>query len=83
MDLRGEMASELNSLDNDLALAAQQLSTIGIHGGAAPVLQNIYNQHNSVVDVATIDPEGYLITIQPDRYKSSEGSGSTNSSFMR
>ena len=73
MDLRGEIADELNSMDSDLAQAAQQLSTIGIFGGSSAILLDIYNKHSSIVDVATIDPEGYLITIQPDRYKSAEG----------
>ena len=73
VDLRGEIEGELNSMDGDLAQAAQQLSTVGIYNGASPVLLNVYNRHTSIVDVATIDPEGYLITIQPDRYKSTEG----------
>ncbi len=73
LDLRSEIAAELDSIDNDLAQAAQQLTTIGLHDPASPVLLNIYNRHNSIVDVATVDPEGYLINIQPGRYKSSEG----------
>ena len=73
MDLRSEIADELNSMDSDLAQAAQQLSTIGIYDAAAPILLNIYDKHSSIVDVATIDPAGYLITIQPNRYKSTEG----------
>jgi hypothetical protein len=73
VDLQSQIAAELNSLDSDLAQAAQQLSTIGIYGSASTILLNIYNKHSSVVDVATVDPDGYLITIQPDRYKSSEG----------
>jgi hypothetical protein len=73
VDLRGEIEDELNSIDGDLAQAARQLSTVGIYNGAAPLLLNIYNKHTSIVDVATVDPAGYLITIQPDRYKSAEG----------
>lgn len=73
VDLRAEIAAELNSIDSDLADAAQRLSTVGLHDGSAPILLNIYNRHASIVDAATIDPDGYLITIQPGRYKSSEG----------
>ncbi len=73
VDLRTEIAAELNSIDSDLADAAQRLTTVGIFDGSAPVLLNIYNRHNSIVDVATVDPDGYLITVQPGRYKSSEG----------
>lgn len=73
VDLRGEIADELNSMDSDLAQAAQQLSTVGIFSGSSAILQNVYNKHSSIVDVATVDPDGYLITIQPARYKSSEG----------
>ena len=72
-DLQGKIAAELTSLDSDLAGAAKQLSTVGLFNNSSVILRKIYDDHASVVDVATVNPEGYLMTIQPERYKAAEG----------
>ncbi|MDD5593493.1 MAG: cache domain-containing protein [Candidatus Margulisbacteria bacterium] len=73
VDLQNQIAAELNAMDSDLARAAQQLGTVGLFDASAGILQKIYDDHSAIVDVATVDPEGHLMTIRPARYKSSEG----------
>lgn len=73
VDLQGKIAAELTSLDSDLAAAAQQLSTVGLFSNSTGILRKLYDDHASIVDVATVNPEGFLMTIQPEQYKGSEG----------
>jgi hypothetical protein len=73
IDLQAKIAAELVSLDSDLAAAARQLSTVGLFSNSSDILRKIYDNHSSVVDAATINPEGFLMTIQPSRYKAAEG----------
>lgn len=72
--LQTRIADELNNMDNDLAQAARKLSALGLQGDkAGKILLKIYDDHNSVVDVATIDLNGNLLLIQPKTYQGSEG----------
>ncbi|MBN3033641.1 MAG: cache domain-containing protein [Candidatus Saganbacteria bacterium] len=83
IELRSRISAELNALDSDLAAAAQQLGTVGFYGNSAEILQKVYDAHPSVVDVATINPEGYLMTVRPARYKKAEGQRVNEQSHFR
>lgn len=68
-----QIAAELTQMDSDLAKTAVLLGTTGLSGEAASgLLQQIYKGHDSVVDVVTTNPDGYIVTIEPVTYKSSE-----------
>ena len=73
--LQQKVAAELEAMDQDVALAAQQLSFSGLHGeGTAGILQRLHDEHTSVVDAATVDLDGRLVLIRPEKYAASEGS---------
>ena len=75
VDLQGKINNELIAMDGDLASAAARISALGLQSdGTAKILQKIYDDHNSVVDVVTVGLDGHLLLIQPRTYKSSEGS---------
>jgi len=74
VDLQAAISADLNKMDADLALAAKELSAAGLQGAATnKILQRLYDDHRAAVDAATIDLSGTLLTIQPRRYKNSEG----------
>jgi len=73
-DLQNRISYELNLMNYDLATAARQLSSTGLSSSAVyGILQKLYNDHTSAVDIATIDLDGRLLRIEPERYKGSEG----------
>lgn len=73
-ELQQKVSAELDSMDRDLALAAQRLAGSGLQGeDAAAVLHKLYEDHPCVVDAATVDPEGRLLLIRPLKYSASEG----------
>jgi len=74
LELQRKAEAELNSMDRDMAQAARSLSATGLLGReTSRILQKIYDDHPSAVDVATIDLKGRLLLIEPEKYKSSEG----------
>jgi hypothetical protein len=73
--LQDKIAAELNQMDADLAQAAEQLAATGLKGDeASKILYKLFQDHASAIDIATIDPDGTLLLIEPGRYKESEGS---------
>ncbi|MFA6169639.1 MAG: cache domain-containing protein [Candidatus Margulisiibacteriota bacterium] len=68
-----QIAGELTQMDGDLAKTAELLGSTGLSGeAAAALLQQLYNNHKSVVDVVTTNPDGYILLVEPATYKSSE-----------
>lgn len=72
--LQAKVEIELNSMDMDLAQAASDLAGQDLTASQAnAALLTLYNAHDSIVDVATIDPDGTLLLIQPAKYRDSIG----------
>jgi hypothetical protein len=70
-----DIRSEMNSLDHDLAAAAQKLSTIDLAGAQArEVLSGLLPGRPYVVDVCTISRSAKLLAIAPPEYHEFEGS---------
>lgn len=79
LELQSKIFNALNQMDIDLAQAAKQLSSLELDGEAASqILQKLYAYHPSAVDIATIDLEGNLLLIEPEKYKESEGENISN-----
>ncbi|MFC1540543.1 hypothetical protein ACFL4J_00730 [Candidatus Margulisiibacteriota bacterium] len=72
--LQAKVEIELHSMDLDLSQAASDLAGQGLTGSQAnAALLTLYQAHKSIVDVATIDPDGTLLLIQPAQYRDSIG----------
>jgi hypothetical protein len=82
-DLGERISLELHRLDDDLEEAAGQLSTTGLRGEkASNILLNLYKEHYSIIDIATIDLDGNLVLIEPAKYKGAEGKNITDQSHF-
>jgi hypothetical protein len=73
-DIQNKVQAELNSMDTDLAQAAQQLKGNSLtDDNAGIILQKLYKDHLSAIDVVTISADGKLLLIKPDKYQGSTG----------
>jgi hypothetical protein len=74
VELQSRVGGELNRIDKEMAQAAIHLASTGLTGTAAgQILQNLYGDNPAAVDVATIDLDGKLLRIEPEKYRDSEG----------
>jgi hypothetical protein len=72
--LQAKVEIELNSMDMDLSQAAMDLAGQDLTAAQAnAALLTLYDTHKSVIDVATISPDGTLLLIQPTKYRDSVG----------
>ena len=72
--LHQQLTTALYKLDTDLAQVATQLATIGLTGSAArQLLLKICEAHPAVVDCATVDLAGRMVTLEPASFKQFEG----------
>src|SRR5262249_24093488 len=72
--LHGQLGTALHKLDTDLARAATQLATRGLTGAAArQLLLKLCQDKPTVVDCATIDLAGRMVTLEPASFKQFEG----------
>ena len=72
--LQNMVSDQLMQIDSSIAQAAQDLATVDLQSDSAKkVLNSLYKNIPSAVDIATIDLSGNLLLIEPDKYKGSEG----------
>lgn len=65
---------ELDNLDSDLSTAASQLSGTGLSGTEArQILNGLCSKYPFIIDFATADTAGNMVTVAPDAYSSYEG----------
>ncbi|WP_028572127.1 ABC transporter substrate-binding protein [Desulfonatronum lacustre] len=56
-------------MDQDIALAARKLSKTGLAGEpAASILQELYAKNPHAYNCVTVDAEGIIVNVAPDRY---------------
>jgi|GEM_PF-69561 len=73
--LRMEVQGRLDSMDQDLALAAYKISQTGLTGNATrSTLNQLASAHEGVVDTCTVNKQGIMTTVEPKEYREYEGS---------
>ncbi len=66
--------SKLANLDNDVSAAAGKIASSGLQGDQARgILNDLLKKHPYLLDCSTADPQGKIITMEPDAYRSYEG----------
>ena len=74
LKLHKQLTTSLHKLGTDLAQAATQLSALGLTGAAArQLLLKLCEDHPAVVDCATVDLAGRMVTLEPAAFKQFEG----------
>jgi len=74
LKIQQAIQSELDNLDRDLSAAAAELSRTGLSGPEArQVLTGLYSKYPFIIDFATADTAGKIISIAPEGYSSYEG----------
>jgi len=74
-DIRKKIEAEMNKLDGDLKLAAQNLSGIDMSGEESrSILRALVKDRPYVTDSCTIDRYGRIIALEPEKYREFEGS---------
>lgn len=70
------IAHQLELLDRDLAEAASRLATLDLKQDAArAVIRQLQLRHaESVIDACTVSPRGIMLQVEPEPYRSFEGS---------
>jgi hypothetical protein len=65
---------ELNTVDRDLAAAADSIMLTGLDSPPTrEVLNQLIAKYACTVDAATVDPNGILVAIEPSAYQDSQG----------
>lgn len=66
---------ELDNLDSDLSAAASELSRTGLSSPEArQILNGLCSKYPFIIDCATADDAGNMVTVAPEAYSSYEGS---------
>ncbi len=74
-DIRQKIEKEMNKLDADLKLAAQNLSDSDMSGEESrSILRGLLKDRPYVADSCTIDRYGKIIALEPENYREFEGS---------
>ena len=72
--LHQQFTASLHKLDTDLAQTATRLSALGLTGSAArQLLLKLCADNPAVVDCATVDLAGRVVTLEPASFKQFEG----------
>ena len=72
--LHQQLTASLHKLDTDLAQTATRLSALGLTGSAARTqLLKLCEDNPAVVDCATVDLAGRMVTLAPASFKQFEG----------
>lgn len=75
LQIQQAVQSELDNLDRGLSAAAAELSRTGLRGPeASKVLNGLYSKYPFIIDFATADATGKIITTVPEGYSGYEGS---------
>ncbi|MBN2463778.1 MAG: cache domain-containing protein [Dehalococcoidia bacterium] len=65
---------ELDNLDSDLSTATSELSRTGLSGPEArQILNGLCSKYSFMIDFATADTTGNMVTVAPEAYSSYEG----------
>jgi len=74
IQLQSAVTEALETLDNDLAVAAYALGETGIDGDAArEILFSLSQSHPAIIDCTTVNPDGIIVTVEPSAYHAAEG----------
>jgi hypothetical protein len=75
VNVTGEIEQVLHQMDTTMNVMSKQLVQVPIlSGDARKILQDHFGKIPSVIELAITTPEGILSVIEPDVFKSSEGS---------
>jgi hypothetical protein len=75
LQIQKAVQSELDNLDSDLSGAASELSGTGLSGPEArQILNGLCSKYPFIIDYATADTAGNMVTVAPEAYSSYEGS---------
>jgi hypothetical protein len=73
--IQRDAQAKLDNLDHDMSVAASQLSGTGLSGAVAKqVLSGLVGKHPFVIDYATADTAGNMVTLIPEVYNRFQGS---------
>jgi hypothetical protein len=74
LQIQQTVQTELDNLDDDVSAAASQLSGTGLSGPEVrQILNGLCNKYPYIIDFATADTAGNMVTVAPDAYSSYEG----------
>jgi len=71
--LQSKVNNKLLQMDQDTALAAQELALPKLAKDQSKIINQLYRKHTSIIDCAIIDINGKISFIEPKKYQSSEG----------
>jgi hypothetical protein len=75
LELQRAIQAVLDSMDADLAAAAEDLTRAGLTSpDTRAILNELCEQHAYVVDCCTVDRNGTMLVVEPDSYREFEGS---------
>jgi hypothetical protein len=74
LQIQQTVQTELDNLDDDVSAAASQLSGTGLSGPEAKqILNGLCGKYPYIIDFATADTAGNMVTVAPDAYSNYEG----------
>jgi hypothetical protein len=72
--LQGAIQTVLDRMDADLAAAAENLTVAGLNSSQTrDILNELCQRHSYAVDCCTVDPNGMMVTVEPEAYQEYEG----------
>jgi hypothetical protein len=78
-NMRQILQSKLQNLNNAVARAAEKIAVSGLQGDETRgILSGVCKKYPYLVDCSTADPQGKLITVEPEAYRRFEGTETAN-----
>ena len=74
LTLQADIQTVLNSMDTDLAAAAEHLAYTGLESAETrAILNELCDKHPYAIDCCTVDLNGTMVAVEPNAYRESEG----------
>lgn len=78
-ELKVKVNRSFNQMEKDLARASTDLGSTGLTGPEArKILNTLYSGKKYVVDAVAVDPNGIMVSIEPEAFQDSEGEDISN-----